>query len=177
MGTPLHVLIVEDSQDDALLLLHELQRGGYDVSHERVDTPAAMKTALENKDWDLIISDYSMPQFSGDAALRLTRDNGHDLPFIFVSGNLGEETAVAALKVGAQDYLMKTNLKRLVPAIQRELREAGERRKRKGLEQHVQQLQQFEAIGRLAAGIAHDFNNALAAILGWAELANGEAHP
>lgn len=98
-----------------------------------------------------------------------------DLPFIFVSGTVGEETAVAALKNGAQDYLMKGSLKRLVPAAQRELRDAEDRQTRKRLEAHVQQLQKFEAIGRLAAGIAHDFNHMIGAILGSAEMGIDEA--
>ena len=131
MDTSLRLLILEDSEDDAALLVDELQRGGYDVSFERVDTPDALDSALEKKNWDLVISDYSMPHFSGLDALNLLRAKESNLPFIFVSGTIGEETAVAALKTGAQDYLIKTNLKRLVPAVQRELREANERRERK----------------------------------------------
>ena len=131
MDTSLRLLILEDSEDDAALLVDELQRGGYDVSFERVDTHDALDSALEKKNWDLVISDYSMPHFSGLDALNLLRAKESNLPFIFVSGTIGEETAVAALKTGAQDYLIKTNLKRLVPAVQRELREANERRERK----------------------------------------------
>jgi signal transduction histidine kinase len=175
MGIPLRVLIVEDSEDDALLLLRELQRGGYDVSYERVDSAAALEAALTRQEWEVVISDYSMPHFSGIDALQLIREKQLDTPFIFVSGTLGEESAVAALKNGAQDYVMKGNLHRLVPAIQRELREVAARRERKQLEQHVHQLQKFEAIGQLAGGIAHDFNNVLGAILGWAELACNDA--
>jgi signal transduction histidine kinase len=105
----------------------------------------------------------------------MLRSKGSEKPFIFVSGTIGEETAVGALRDGAQDYLMKTNLKRLVPAVQRVLREYEERRKNKQMEQHLQQLQKFEAIGKLAGGIAHDFNNVIGAILGWAEMGCEEA--
>ena len=170
MTVPLRVLIVEDSQDDTALLVRELRRGGYEPTFERVDTPTAMSAAVDSRQWDLVICDYSIPHFSGTAALRLLRDKGSEVPFIFLSGTIGEETAIAALKQGAQDYVMKDNLKRLLPAIQRELREAEQRGERKRLEHRVQELQKFEAIGRLAGGIAHDFNNALGIIIGWAQL-------
>ena len=130
MSTPLHVLMIEDSEDDTLLILRELRRCGYDPVFERVDTAAAMKTALQTQHWDIVLADYSMPTFSAPAALVLIKESGIDLPFIIISGSIGEEIAVAMMKAGAHDYLMKDNLTRLAPAIERELTETGVRCKR-----------------------------------------------
>ncbi len=174
MAIPLRTLIVEDSEDDAALVVRELKRGGFDVDHIRVDTSEALSTALAESQWDIVISDYSMPGFSGAEALKILRAMDTETPFVFVSGTLGEETAVDALKSGAQDYVIKGKLARLVPAIQRELRDADGRRERKRLEIQIHQLRRFEAIGRLAGGIAHDFNNVIGAIMGWAELGQQE---
>ena len=131
MSTPLQVLIVEDSQNDALLLELELQRAGYQTVCHRVDTAAAMSAALARQRWDLIIADYVMPLFNGLAALALVREKGPDVPFIIVSGHITEDTAVAAMKAGAHDYVMKDKLARLGPAVERELREAEVRRQRR----------------------------------------------
>src|SRR5258708_358813 len=170
MGVPLRVLVVEDSEDDALLMLKELQRAGFDVVHERVDTAVALGTAISAREWDLVLADYSMPRFSGTAALQQLQKANLDLPFIFVSGSIGEETAVEAMKMGAHDYVMKGNLHRLVPAIQRELREAETRRERRRAEKEVRELQKFDLMGKLAGGVAHDFNNVIGAVIGWAEI-------
>jgi len=129
------VLIVEDSEDDALLLLKELRGGGYEPVSVRVETAEAMKAALDEQEWDIVISDYYMPHFSAPDALRLLQETGLDLPFLVVSGSIGEEIAVEAMKAGANDYLMKGNLKRLCPAIERELREAQVRRERERTEE------------------------------------------
>ena len=135
MSTPFRVLIVEDSEDDALLLVEKLKRGGYDPTFERVDTAEAMTTALDRQTWDLILADYTLPDFSAPAALELLQEKGLDLPFIIVTGTIGEETAVAAMKAGAHDYIMKDNLPRMVPAVERELEEAKGRRARREAEE------------------------------------------
>src|SRR5258706_16108603 len=124
MGRPLRVLIIEDSEEDAQLLLRELQHGGYEVEFERVETAEVMQAALSQKNWDLILSDYTLPTFSAPKALEVLKTSSLDLPFIIVSGTIGEEIAVAALKAGANDFLVKGKFARLGPAIERELREA-----------------------------------------------------
>jgi PAS domain S-box-containing protein len=131
MSEPLRVLIVEDSVDDTFFIVRELQRGGFHVEFERVETAASMQAALEVHPWDLIISDYAMPQFGGAAALALYKQQERDMPFIVVSGALGEDFAVEMLKAGAHNYVMKDNLGRLVPAVRQELRAALERRIRR----------------------------------------------
>ncbi len=153
MGNPLRVLIVEDSEADALLLVRELRRGGYDVAFERVDTVEALIDALAHREWDLVVSDYTMPRLSGTDALKLVREKNLDLPFIFASGTIGEDIAIEALKQGASDYVFKGNLKRLVPAIERELKEAELRRDRRRTEKA---LWESEERYRTLAEAAHD---------------------
>ena len=135
MSRPLKVLLVEDSADDAALLEIELQRAGYHPICHRVETAEAMRAALERQKWDLVIADYRMPRFDGLAALALVNEFAPDLPFIIVSGHITEETAVAAMKAGAHDYVMKDKLARLAPAVRRELREAVVRRARRRAEE------------------------------------------
>ena len=158
MSQALRMLIVEDMEDDALLLVRALQRAGYDVIHERVDTAEDMMAALARHSWDIVVSDYSMPNFTGTGALALLKKSGLDIPFIFVSGTIGEDTAVAAMKAGAQDYIMKGNLARLIPAIERELGESKVRRERRRAEEQVQHHR------RRQAGL-HDINLAITSTL------------
>jgi two-component system cell cycle sensor histidine kinase/response regulator CckA len=179
-GIPLRLLMIEDSEDDALLLVRELRNGGLNPSMVRVDSAAAMREELDRRVWDVVIADYNMPNFSGTAALELMKEKGLDLPFIIVSGAIGEETAVRAMKAGAHDYIMKDNLARLVPAVNRELREARMREQSRRLEDEKEKIrgqliqsQRMEAIGVMSGGIAHDFNNLITAILGRTELAMG----
>ncbi|MEO3428080.1 PAS domain S-box protein [Pelagibius sp. CAU 1746] len=128
MGKPIRVLLVEDSADDADLQIWELKRGGYDPQCRRVSSAEAFAEALDSQPWEVILCDYTMPTFNGLVALAMLRERGLDIPFIFVSGTLTEEMAVEGMRAGAQDYIVKDRLKRLVPAIERELREAEARR-------------------------------------------------
>ncbi len=142
--TKLRVLIVDDSPDDFELLLRELKRGGYETDALRVDTPQDMLRAVE-RSWDVIISDYSMPRCSLFVALDIAQLHGLDVPFIIASGAIGEEMAVRAMKAGAHDFVMKDKLARLVPVVERELREAASRRERRAAEQEVQSARQYLA--------------------------------
>lgn len=146
MVTPLRVLIIEDSEDDTLVLVRELERAGYELTVKRVDTAEAMGAALDEQPWDLVIADYSMPSFSSPAALKLLKEKELDLPFIIVSGTIGEDRAVGAMKAGAHDFILKNSLKRLLPAIQRELREASGRRARLRAEARLNQLALYDLL-------------------------------
>ena len=134
MGTPLKLLLVEDSEDDAYLLKRHLAHAGFELESHRVDSADGFSQALDATDWDLIISDYQMPGFSGFSALEILRKTAKDIPFLLVSGAIGEHIAVEAMRNGARDYLLKDNLARLVPAIHRELLEAEERKARRKAE-------------------------------------------
>ena len=176
MSTPLRVLIIEDSKDDALLLVRSLRRGGYAPTFERIETAAAMSAALDQQTWDVVISDYARPYFSAPAALALLKESGLDLPFIIVSGAIGEETAVEAMKAGAHDYIQKGNLALLIPAIERELRDAQVRRERKQAEEALRESEErYRMIFDCAAdglvtidrrGVVTDANQRMAEMLG-----------
>ncbi|MBI4514574.1 MAG: GAF domain-containing protein [Deltaproteobacteria bacterium] len=153
---PLRVLLIEDSADDAALLLRTLRRAGYELSCVRVETAGDMTRALAEGSWDVVISDYSLPQFSAPEALAVLHDSGLDLPFIIVSGAIGEETAVAAMKAGAHDYVAKDRIVRLLPAIERELRDAEVRRARRQVEQALHYRVEFE---RLLTTVSTHFIN------------------
>ena len=140
--TPLRVLIIEDSEFDARILVNTLRQGGYQPAFQRVDTAEALRAALNNAQWDIILSDYNMPNFSAPAALKIALESGFDLPFIIISGGIGEDVAVAAMKAGANDYLMKGNLARLAPAVERELREAEIRAARRRAEEALRESEQ-----------------------------------
>jgi len=154
VNRPLQVLLIEDSEDDAALLEIELRRAGYAPLCHRVETPEALSAALERRHLDIVISDYRLPRFDGLAALALVKAKGLDLPFIIVSGYITEETAVAAMKAGAHDYVMKDKLARLGPAVERELREAASRRERRRSERQLKAQHTITLI--LAAAASFD---------------------
>jgi PAS domain S-box-containing protein len=149
MKEPLRVLIIEDSEADTLLVLRELKRGGFDPIFERVASAAGLSTALGTREWDVIVSDHSMPGFGSLEALRLLKQKGMDIPFIIVSAVIGEDVAVQAMKAGAHDYVMKDHLGRLIPAVERELREAANRSARRSAEEAMRRNQ--DALSYLGA--------------------------
>ncbi|MCL4179322.1 MAG: SpoIIE family protein phosphatase [Verrucomicrobia bacterium] len=135
MKKPIRVLVVEDSEFDARILIGTLKQGGYDPIWRRVESASTMREALQNETWEVVLSDYNLPEFSAPDALRLLQESGLDLPFVIISGGIGEDVAVASMKAGAHDYLMKGNLARLVPAVEREMREAEVRHGRRRAEE------------------------------------------
>jgi len=149
----LRVLMVEDSESDEQLIIRELKKGGYEPEYERVETAAGMKKALKDKQWDIILCDYKMPEFNAPSAITLLKGTNIDIPLIIVSGAIGEEIAVKCMRSGAHDYIMKTNLSRLCPAITRELEEAEVRVQRKLAEDA---LKESEKKYRLLADNVHD---------------------
>src|SRR5256714_14138740 len=134
MDRTLRVLHVEDSERDVALLTRYLTRAGYELTSERVETAEGMRAALSAREWDVILCDYSMPHFNALQALEVLKETGLDIPFIIISGTVGEAVAVAAMRAGANDYLMKDNLVRLAPTIEREMHEAENRRARRRAE-------------------------------------------
>jgi len=168
----LRILLVEDSEDDARLVLREIQRGGYEVEYERVETAEVMQAALVRQAWDLVICDFSLPRFSAPNALELLKKSGYDIPFIIVSGTIGEESAVNALKAGAHDFIIKGNYARLIPAIERELKEAKMRRERRERERELEAIASVSAILRTTKNLDQMLSSLLDQAL---QLVEGEA--
>ena len=161
----LRVLFVEDNPDDVELVLRELWRHGYEPVTRRVQTAADMRTALLGESWDVVISDYSMPTFSGPQAFAVLRALNLDLPFIIISGTVGEERAVETMRAGVHDFLLKGQLRRLVVAIEREIREVAVRAERKRIQEQLVVSDRMASVGTLAAGVAHEINNPLSVVV------------
>jgi two-component system, cell cycle sensor histidine kinase and response regulator CckA len=170
MKSPLHILHLEDDPKDAALVQSALAAGGIHCATTRVQTHDDFVAALERGGIDLILSDFSLPAFDGLSAVKIARKRWPDIPVVLVSGTLGEERAIDALKSGATDYVLKERLARLVPAVKRAVTEVEERAERQRLAAQFIEAQKMEVIGQLAGGVAHDFNNILAVIMGYSDL-------
>jgi signal transduction histidine kinase len=171
MSNTLRVLIVEDSESDTGLIVRSLRHAEYLPIHKRVETGEDMREALEKEEWDMVISDHSMPRFDALSALKILHESGQDIPFIVLSGCIGEETAVAMMKAGAHDYVMKNNLARLIPAIRRELSEAKVRQERRRAEDAAKDAS--EKLKFFAYSVAHDLKSPAIAVYGLARYLRG----
>lgn len=161
VATRLRLLVIDDSPEDAALIVRHLGRQGFEVEHTRVDSADGLTAALQESAWDAAVCDYSMPGFDPARALVVLRGLGIDIPVIVVSGMVGEEAAVACMRAGAHDFVLKDNLTRLAPAVRRELVDAATRRRLRASESALAQSMKLRALGQMAAGIAHDLKNIL----------------
>lgn len=170
MSTPLNILHLEDNSADAALIQSALVSNGIACKITHVHNSADFLAELDKGDLDLVLSDYTLPSYDGLSALAVSRAKWPDLPFILVSGTMGEDFAIESLKSGATDYVLKTRLTRLAPAVLRAMKEVKEHAERKQFEAQFIEAQKMEAIGHLAAGVAHDFNNILGVIMGYSDI-------